>query len=147
VTDATQFWNRVKKGEGCWEWLASRTSNGYGQFCRPSIPYHAAHRIAWFLENGSIPVGLCVCHTCDNKGCVRPDHLFIGTTKDNFEDARSKGRWKPPQEQVAKLTIEQVKAIKAAVGQHQRSIDIAHQFGVSPQTICDIKKGRKWKNI
>ena len=89
------FWNRVEKTEGCWLWRGSRTTAGYGNVrVGPKNKY--AHRLAWELTNGAIPNGLHVCHRCDNPPCVRPDHLFLGTGKDNARDSMQKGRHSPP---------------------------------------------------
>lgn len=90
-----RFWKKVKKSEGCWEWLAVVSSRGYGTF---SLNYKSvsAHRYSYQLHFGEIPDGLLVCHTCDNPRCVNPDHLFLGTSLDNNHDMIKKGRSKPP---------------------------------------------------
>lgn len=99
---ATRFWAKVEKTDGCWLWRASLNGNGYGQFALTAVrlpngkmpPGHMriASRVAWELENGPIPAGMSVLHHCDNRRCVRPDHLFIGTQSDNMRDAFQKGR-------------------------------------------------------
>jgi len=87
-----RFMEKVDKRPGeCWEWLASRYSSGYGMFYYES-KLRGAHRVSWLLFHGEIPLGKMVCHTCDNKTCVSPDHLFIGTQTDNMRDSARKGR-------------------------------------------------------
>ncbi len=101
-----RFWKNVNKlpGEGCWEWMATRThvgkgkgrkgrrGAGYGGFMHPWTKRVAAHRFSWELHNGPIPEGMIVMHICDNPPCVRPDHLKLGTLKENSQDAIAKGR-------------------------------------------------------
>lgn len=93
---AARFWAKVKKGSGCWEWQAAVARYGYGKFLwRKSAgvaEFLTAHRAAWRLEHGEIPLGMFVCHHCDNPPCVRPEHLFLGTRTDNTNDMVRKGR-------------------------------------------------------
>jgi hypothetical protein len=87
-----RFWKHVQKTQGCWLWAAGLTGR-YGHF-----EGDYAHRFAWRIHFGPIPKGRCVCHRCDVPLCVRPDHLFLGTHKDNTQDAIRKGRfrnWRP----------------------------------------------------
>jgi hypothetical protein len=86
-----RFRAKIHRSETCWEWTAGCFTNGYGQFQLAGQPY-MAHRIAWTLENGPIPDGLSILHRCDNKLCVRPDHLWVGTHDDNMADMAEKGR-------------------------------------------------------
>jgi hypothetical protein len=76
---------------GCWLWLGSVSSGGYGQL-KIGGKLHRAHRLAWIVFRGPIPAGMMVCHRCDVPLCVNPDHLFVGTARDNFRDCLAKGR-------------------------------------------------------
>lgn len=96
--DSIRFWKKVKKTNGCWEWTGALfKSGGYGAFRRCDEGKRGlvrANRFAWVLETGTEPPSnLNVCHKCDNPPCVRFDHLFLGTTQDNMDDLKVKGRW------------------------------------------------------
>jgi hypothetical protein len=157
-----RFWKNVEKGEGCWLWKGL-LSAGYGQL-RVGEKQIGAHRYSWELHNGPIPEGLFICHRCDNRRCVRPDHLFLGTCRDNLLDALAKGRIaigersvsytrpetrrRGSQNGLAKLTEEQVGEIRrryAAGGVTQLSL--AQQFGVDRTLISLIVRRKGWKHV
>ena len=89
-----RFWSKVDKTDpnGCWLWVGGKFNSGYGCTRWQGKHSRMAHRIAYEIIFGSIPKGMFVCYACDNKVCVNPDHLFLGTAKDNSLDMMSKGR-------------------------------------------------------
>lgn len=92
LTVEERFWAKVDKTDDCWLWTAHRQATGYGQFSpSPGHPV-GAHRFAWELAHGPIPAGMYVCHHCDVRACVRVDHLFLGSPRDNMADMVAKGR-------------------------------------------------------
>ena len=88
---ADRFFAKVDKSESCWDWTGSKTTPGYGNFWDGSR-HTGAHRFSWKLHFGEIPEGLLVLHRCDRPLCVNPEHLFLGTPRDNALDMLSKGR-------------------------------------------------------
>lgn len=88
------FWARIEKTDGCWWWRGPLMPNGYGHLVADGIRYKA-HRLSYQLAHGPIPSGLLVLHSCDNRGCVNPAHLRIGTQVDNMEDCVARGRFRP----------------------------------------------------
>lgn len=84
----------VVNPNGCWDWKLFRIWSGYGQL-RYKKRTWLAHRLAWTLAHGRIPKGLCVCHSCDNPGCVNPAHLWLGTRSENVRDMYRKQRRQP----------------------------------------------------
>jgi hypothetical protein len=125
-----RFWSKVDKSGDCWTWTAGRDGK-YGKFCMPKGQSCRAHRISYEMAHGPIPDGMFVCHRCDNPLCVRPDHLFIGSNRDNVHDAVRKGRMFAP---VAHST----EKIKDICDDYLRGVDpgeIAANHDVSTRTI------------
>jgi hypothetical protein len=89
------IYKKIDKSTGCWAWQGNKIPGDYGVL-KIDGKRILAHRLSWQLQNGLIPPGMFVCHKCDNPSCINPDHLFIGTQKDNMEDCKSKGRNSPP---------------------------------------------------
>lgn len=81
---------RVAKGDGCWNWRDGKS--GYGSINLGNGRWVSAHRLSYVVYHGDIPDGMCVCHRCDNRNCIRPDHLFLGDHKTNMADMATKGR-------------------------------------------------------
>jgi hypothetical protein len=138
-----RFWSKVEKSDGCWEWQGC-TVRGYGQFGigRKMIQ---AHRVSYEMAHGPIPRTMLVCHVCDNRACVRPDHLFLGSYKDNYEDARAKGRnTRGEMVGASKLTEAQVAEIKSLLEQGHTKTAIGERFGVTRTAIYWIAVGRNW---
>jgi HNH endonuclease len=143
-----RFEAKIRKTARCWIWTAA-LMDGYGQIGNEGRIL-LAHRVAWELAYGSIPEGMFVCHDCDNRACVRPEHLFLGTHEDNMADMRAKGR-SPKNIGVsnprARLTVGQVREIlrRGRAGENRSSL--ANEFGVGYHTIADILLRRSWRHV
>lgn len=149
LTTASGFWARVDQSGGpasCWPWTGPRDRDGYGVTGIERLGERRAHRVAWFLQNGAIPAGLVVCHSCDNPLCCNPAHLFTGTTRDNVMDCIRKGR-RPTGEQSrqAKLTDADLAVVWSLLDAKVPQTVIAARFGVCQATIGHIKTGRNRK--
>lgn len=147
-----RFWSKVavKGPDDCWSWLSVKRA-GYGRL-QFKNKFWQAHRLSWVLVNGPIPRRLCVCHHCDNRACVNPAHLFLGTYQDNAIDAANKGRHKNPlfkggKNAMAKLSANDVIEIRRrhANGEVQRTI--AKDYPVSYKTISQICRRKRWRHI
>lgn len=140
----------TKTAAGCWEWTGRRFRDGYGEFNFGDGRRSVAHRAAWELLRGPIPDGLYVCHRCDNPPCVNPDHLFLGTAKDNERDKESKGRRESRAGENngnAALTEGQVHAVRAAAARGDADEVIGERYGVAAATVRGIRTGRDWKSV
>jgi HNH endonuclease len=130
---------------GCWDWNGKPTRVGYGRISIKTKNFQA-HRFSWEIHCGSIPTGCCICHRCDRPICVNPEHLFLGTPLDNTRDMITKGRHRGGKgESISKLSVAQVKAIKA------NEIDtqdfLAQQHNVSRSLISRIKRNEIWRHV
>ena len=130
-----RFWSRVEKTDGCWIWTGYKTIWGYGQFWNQN------------RKSGQVE-GMCVLHTCDNRLCVNPDHLFLGTMTDNMRDRDRKDRQaKGETSGAAKLITSEVLEIRRLLIQGTRRRWIADAFKVAPATIRSIELRETWKHL
>jgi hypothetical protein len=138
----------VPQPNGCANWGGQVTA-GYGCISgwdkiRKKKIASKAHRVAFELANGPIPAGMCVCHSCDNSICVNPEHLFLGTYKENSQDALRKRRLATGERSPgAKLTAQDVAKIRL---DGRTKAAIAREHGVCRATISHIFNGRNWKH-
>jgi len=160
---SVRFWSKVDKNgptvphmeTACWVWR-NRLSFGYGTLRMLGMSWWA-HRLAWTLANGPIPPALRVLHRCDNRACVRPDHLFLGTQSDNMRDMVKKGRNSArvrPDRVVrgeahgcAKFTEQDVRNIRAFVAAGLSQSEVARRYGRSLSTVNAIIHRRLWRSL
>lgn len=145
-----RFMSKVTITDGCWPFNGSKHIDGYGWFWYKGT-MQMAHRASYELNVGEIPNELCVLHTCDNPICVKPNHLFLGTKKDNYDDMNIKGRrasFIGENNSSVKLTENDVIEIRLLTEQgfytHQ---EIADKFGIGKSTVTNIKARRSWSHV
>ena len=137
------FWERVNKTSDCWEWDGYVMPNGYGQMKVKQKNVYA-HRYSYELHYGEFDKRLLVCHRCDNRKCVNPKHLFLGTHKDNTRDMDQKRRRVvvPGTQKITKEVAEKIKYL-GHNGIHPN--ELAREYNLHPSTIRNIIAGRIWK--
>jgi hypothetical protein len=126
----------------CREWQGYVTAKGYGKSAKG-----LAHRVAWESVNGPIPKGMLVCHRCDNRRCVNPEHLFLGTPADNSADMVAKGRQCRGQRRSTRLADADVAIIKWCLEAGVQGRKLAALYSVSEMAVSDIKRGATWKHV
>lgn len=135
---------RVDENTGCHLWTGKPNQNGYGRICIDGRD-KLAHRLAYELSRGPIPKGLAVCHRCDVRACINPDHLFVATNAENLKDMAAKGRASRGEKHYkAKLTEADVMEIRAS-SDPVRSI--ARRYDVDHSLIVGIRKGTRWSHV
>jgi hypothetical protein len=142
-----RFWNKIVKTKTCWIWIASKR-NGYGvTFKNKKIT--SSYRASYELHYGPIPKGMCVCHKCDVRLCVRPDHLFLGTVAENNRDKARKNRAaRQPGELHGrhKLTQQQINEIRKTYKPGMIQRRMAEKYKVSYAQICRILNHTRWNS-
>lgn len=141
----------IKSTVGCWEWLGGKNDTRYGAFNvsledseKQTKPWsmNYAHRVSYRIYNGPIPEGEVVRHTCDNRGCVRPDHLIAGSHGDNMQDMKDRGRsCQAVRHGATKLTIDDVNEIRS---DPRKQREIATDYAVCRAVISHIKNDKYW---
>lgn len=152
MTRRKDFWGFVEKGPACWLWIGG--GDIYGRYTPSGRLSMGAHRWAWELTSGPIPSGLRVLHRCDTPKCVRPDHLFLGTSSDNTRDMHAKGRWhagnqKGERNGRARLSDVQVAELRSLYVRQNRwrsrtgmtQSELAQRFGITQAWVSAIVRG------
>lgn len=139
-----RFWAKVNKDgpDGCWLWTGAILKSGYGSIGDGPHRTDTTHRVSWRLHFGDIPRGLYVLHHCDNKPCIRPEHLFLGTHADNMRDMARKNR-----SGKNVLTPAQVREIRAACDAGEVQRVVARRYGVSFSTVHLIFRRKIWRQV
>lgn len=143
-----RFVARVREvPSGCWEWIGAKKWSGYGNLHvdgkRITCP-----QAAWYLEHNEWPAGRFVLHSCDNRLCVNPAHLRLGTHYENIADATARNRWaKGERHGMCKFSESTVRKIAEAILSGQPTMGIAKKYGVSAPTVSDIRHGTRWAHI
>lgn len=145
-----RFWSKVRRTDSCWLWTAANRGNGYGCM-RVSRMLIDSHVLSWRIENNGspLPPGMIVCHRCDVRGCVRPDHLFLGTYSDNLRDSMSKGRTflRGEQKGNAVLNDNAVREIRRMNRDGFGATRIARALNLNRYAIRGVLEGRSWRHV
>lgn len=147
-----RFWSKVDKSGGesaCWPWTASLDGRGYGQLSMGHDRMVRAHRLALELSGVEVSAAAVVCHTCDNRLCCNPAHLWLGTNEDNLQDMANKGRARNAvrfgvENHKHKLTPESVLAIRRRSGCGESRTALAREYGIAVQSVSRIARGLSW---
>ena len=143
-----RFFDKVKKTDSCWIWTgATYTGLGYGQIWL-NRKQKLAHRISYEIHKGPIPKGMCICHTCDNRKCVNPLHLFVGSKSDNVFDMMKKKRHAKGITKINhKLKDEDIPIIRKMRSEGKFYSEIAKIFNVNYTTINLVCLGKTWRHV
>jgi len=146
IKDRFEKFIYMEPNSGCWLWMGGLFKNGYGQF-KIGLKVKYAHRVSYEIYKGPIPEEMDVCHYCDIRSCANPDHVFLGTHKENIQDCSNKGRHNKPkgsQHHQAKLQDKDI--IKIREDPRSQNV-ISKEFGVCQAQISNIKNHKDWKHL
>lgn len=149
---AEKFWAKVEVTDTCWLWKGETVQGGYGRLSHNNKKI-LVHRHMYELVAGEIDPAMCVCHHCDTPACIRPDHLFLGTHTDNALDMVRKGRMntvntaRGERHWGAKLTAEDIIAIRAEYAAGAYQYVIADKYGIAQTTVSRIVRRLEWKHV
>jgi len=149
IPDSARFWPKVdKRGpDECWPWIGAKQRAGYGHFRNQAGKTVTASRFAYEFANGPIAAGMHVLHRCDNRACVNPAHLFLGTHNENMADMVAKKRHTfGENNKHNKITEVQARTILALKGR-ARPVELAREYGIGAGAIHAIWRGDAWRHI
>ena len=143
-----RLWSMVHKTDKCWLWTGSKDKHGYGRISYNRKPI-LVHRLVLILDGANIVPSDFVCHKCDNPSCVNPDHLFIGSAKDNSQDMKKKGRsCRGERQGQSKLTENIVKDIRSKYAEGKvTQKKLADEHGIHQVTVSEIITRKIWQHI
>lgn len=172
TSNAERFARHIRRDGDCWLWTGFIAPSGYARFtlrhAKNQYTRGTAHRASWLLHRGEIPSGMMVCHTCDVRHCVNPEHLFIGSAQDNTDDMMRKGRRVAPStanrmrgdnhtsrtnperlkrgtdHHHAKITENEVLIIRASA---LKGVELAKIYGLAPVTVSRIRRRMIWRHV
>ena len=148
INQKLDYYTAIDAGTGCWLWRGT-IHFGYGKICINGKNCRA-HRLSWERHNGPIPEGLLVCHKCDVRHCINPSHLFIGTQKDNIQDASQKGS-KPQGENHKNSKTTEATVLKIRIEYDQMveksQRELAKKYRMSQSAIWQIVTKKTWRHI
>jgi hypothetical protein len=142
----------VKAVDACWPWQKTKAKNGYGRAFlgreNGRVVWEPAHRMSFEWHFYTVPKGKCVCHSCDNKACINPYHLFLGSHGDNMADRNEKQRQARGESHgVSKLNDEVVRKIRRMHGPGMGHKRIAKELGVNKTTVSRVLSGKTWRHV
>lgn len=144
-----RFWAKVIKTDDCWNWTGLKSESTKKLFygvIKIGSRRVMVHRLSYEMHRGPIPEGKQVCHHCDNGLCVRPDHLFLGTQRDNVRDMISKGRQIYGRVVLTQGQIREIKSRYVPYCRKNGAAALAKEMGLKEATVYCVAAGKRWKH-
>ena len=143
-----RFRNKYEVYGDCWIWVAARTEKGYGRYFHNGR-LERAHRASWMIHVGEIPDGMQVLHDCDNPACVKPEHLWLGTNRQNMDDKIAKDRQRRGSDMTTAVLNETIvrEMRNNYTGRYGEQAALAKKHGVKISTIGAALSGANWRHV